>query len=117
VSIIRRQQIYFRNQQAAAGQPHPSHLPLPDVLRLVIDSFTGATERHIEVSVILLNLLHQSRILMWTFVQVGDGLEIFVVLAQGRAAPELEHAPGVQELSATPGGERVFIVRRELKKD
>jgi len=89
-------QIYFRNQQAAPNQPHPSHLPLPDVLRLVIDSFTGATERHIEV---------------------GDGLEMFVVLAQGRSAADLETKPGVQELSATPGGERVFVLRRELKKD
>jgi 20S proteasome subunit beta 6 len=42
---------------------------------------------------------------------------MFIVLAQGRPAPELERAPGVQELSATPNGERVFVLRRELKKD
>lgn len=42
-------QIYFKNQQAAPGQSHPLHLPLSDVLSIVIDSFTGATERHIEV--------------------------------------------------------------------
>ena len=42
-------QIYFKNQKAAAGQTHPTHLPLSDVLAIVIDSFTSATERHIEV--------------------------------------------------------------------
>ena len=42
-------QIYFKNQQAATGQSHPKHLPLSDVLQIVIDSFTSATERHIEV--------------------------------------------------------------------
>lgn len=42
-------QIYFKNQTAAVGQSHPTHLPLPDVLAIVIDSFTSATERHIEV--------------------------------------------------------------------
>ena len=42
-------QIYFKNQQPPAGSSHPVHLPLPDVLSIVIDSFTGATERHIEV--------------------------------------------------------------------
>lgn len=44
-------QIYFKNQQAAPGQSHPLHLPLSDVLAIVIDSFTSATERHIEVGV------------------------------------------------------------------
>jgi hypothetical protein len=42
---------------------------------------------------------------------------MFVVLARGRAAPELEGRPGVQELSAPGDAERVFVVRRELKKD
>ena len=42
-------QIYFKNQTAAQGFSHPAHLPLTDVLSIVIDSFTGATERHIEV--------------------------------------------------------------------
>lgn len=41
--------IYFKNQTPAQGSPHPAHLPLPDVLSIVIDSFTSATERHIEV--------------------------------------------------------------------
>ena len=41
--------IYFKNQTSAQGSPHPAHLPLPDVLSIVIDSFTSATERHIEV--------------------------------------------------------------------
>ena len=42
-------QIYFKNQTPAPGTSFPKHLPLPTVLSLVIDSFTGATERHIEV--------------------------------------------------------------------
>ena len=66
------------------------------MLAIVIDSFTSATERHIEV---------------------GDGLEIFVVLAKGRSLAGLEGVKGMQELSATDDGERVFVVRRELKKD
>jgi hypothetical protein len=42
-------QIYFKNQTPALGTSHPTHLPLRHVLELVIDSFTSATERHIEV--------------------------------------------------------------------
>lgn len=42
-------QIYFKNQTPAPGASFPKHLPLFTVLSLVIDSFTGATERHIEV--------------------------------------------------------------------
>jgi hypothetical protein len=42
-------QIYFKNQTPAPGKVHPTHLPLHEVLALVIDSFTSATERHIEV--------------------------------------------------------------------
>ncbi|KIP02977.1 hypothetical protein PHLGIDRAFT_95356 [Phlebiopsis gigantea 11061_1 CR5-6] len=89
-------QIYFKNQQPPAGSSHPVHLPLPDVLSIVIDSFTGATERHIEV---------------------GDGLEIFVILAKGRSTQGFDGRSGVQELSTTPEGDRVFVIRRELKKD
>jgi 20S proteasome subunit beta 6 len=99
-----REQIYFKNQQPPPGGTHPQHLPLPDVVALVIDAFTGATERHIEV---------------------GDGLEIFVVLARGRGTAGLERLPHVEEV--TPGalpssegegeGERVFVIRRDLKKD
>ncbi|KAL4075181.1 20S proteasome subunit [Scleroderma yunnanense] len=43
-------QIYFKNQLPAPGTVHPTHLPLEVVLAIVIDSFTSATERHIEVS-------------------------------------------------------------------
>jgi 20S proteasome subunit beta 6 len=78
---------------------HPKHLPLPDVVALVIDAFTGATERHIEV---------------------GDGLEIFVVLASGRGTSGLEKFPHVQEVTPSAltslEGERVFVIRRELKR-
>ncbi len=51
-------QIYFKNQTEAAGQTHPTHLPLSDVLAIVTDSFTSATERHIEVRLLL--LLHNA---------------------------------------------------------
>ena len=44
-------QIYFKNQVPASGSAFPKHLPLQDVLSLVTDSFTSATERHIEVCV------------------------------------------------------------------
>jgi len=90
-------QIYFKNQTAAAGQSFPRHLPITTVLPLVIDAFTSATERHIEV---------------------GDGLEIYVVLANGSPSLQsLQSIRGTQELTSTTDGERVFVIRRELKKD
>jgi 20S proteasome subunit beta 6 len=63
----------------------------------VTDSFTSATERHIEV---------------------GDGLEMYVVLARGRGTQGLEGIAGIQEISTnSTDSERVFVVRRDLKKD
>ncbi|KAF5366260.1 hypothetical protein D9758_005685 [Tetrapyrgos nigripes] len=94
--VRQRLEIYFKNQTAAPGTTHPKHLPLQDVLGLVIDSFTGATERHIEV---------------------GDGLEIYIVFAKGSPLQGLENVPNVQEMTMTSDGERMFIIRRELKKD
>ena len=49
--------------------------------------------------------------------QVGDGLQIYVVVAQGRSPQGLESMRNVQELSTRPDGDRMFILRRELKKD
>ena len=49
--------------------------------------------------------------------QVGDGLEIYVVVAKGRSPQGLESMRGVQEMSTRPDGDRVFVIRRELKKD
>jgi 20S proteasome subunit beta 6 len=90
-------QIYFKNQTPAAGTSFPKHLPLPTVLSLVIDSFTGATERHIEV---------------------GDGLEIFVVLAKNSNSLQgLQSVGGIQEVTSTADAERMFVIRRDLKKD
>ncbi|KAJ7931402.1 nucleophile aminohydrolase [Mycena leptocephala] len=89
-------QIYFRNQTPAPGTSHPAHLPLSHVLSLVIDSFTSATERHIEV---------------------GDGLEIYVVLAKGSALQGLDAIQGITEVTTTDDGERLFVVRRNLKRD
>jgi len=89
-------QIYFKNQTPTLGTAHPVHLPLPIVLSLVIDSFTSATERHIEV---------------------GDGLEIYLVFAKGSPSVQaLANIRDVQEVSETEG-ERIFVIRRELKKD
>ncbi|KZT59350.1 N-terminal nucleophile aminohydrolase [Calocera cornea HHB12733] len=91
-------QIYFKNQTPAPGAAPfvPGNLPIDVVLPIVIDSFTSATERHIEV---------------------GDGLEMFVVVAKGRDVSQLASL-NAEEIPATnPGEERVFIVRRELKKD
>ena len=115
--------------------PIPGTMELPEVLRIVTDSFTSATERHIEV---------------------GDGLEMFVVRlppssaaatsgtgttgaaagdvpmeGSAAAAPAAPTAgASAVDLSAAPfhavdalGGEdeqeekAVMIIRRELKKD
>ncbi|KAJ7659853.1 20S proteasome subunit [Mycena rosella] len=89
-------QIYFKNQTAPPGNAHPTHLPLPRVLSLVIDSFTSATERHIEV---------------------GDGLEMYVVLAKGSPLQGLDTIQGITELTNTNHGERMFVIRRNLKRD
>lgn len=51
ITLTQARQIYFKNQQPIpGGPPHPVHLPLSRVIALVTDSFTSATERHIEVS-------------------------------------------------------------------
>ncbi|KAF8477968.1 nucleophile aminohydrolase [Russula ochroleuca] len=89
-------QIYFKNQTAARGYSHPAHLPLPDVLSIVIDSFTSATERHIEV---------------------GDGLEMYIVMAKGQTLPDAVTNLLPEELPSTGDGERVFVLKRDLKKD
>ena len=47
---------------------------------------------------------------------MGDGLEMYVVLARGRSLQGLEGVKSLEELS-TDGGERVFVLRRDLKKD
>ncbi|KAJ9094869.1 hypothetical protein QFC19_007798 [Naganishia cerealis] len=103
-------QIYFKNQTLAPGaEPFvPGRLPLNTVLSLV-----SATERHIEV---------------------GDGLEMYVVLAPGRSADDLTAAEAQQskdwpkdltvEEVESLGDEqdeakafRVFRLRRPLKRD
>lgn len=42
---------------------------------------------------------------------------MFIVLSRGRPTQGLETVPGIQELTLEPGTERVFVLRRELKKD
>lgn len=99
-------QIYFRNMTFPPDQPKPipGNLPLGTVMSIVIDSFTGATERHIEV---------------------GDGLEMFVVMKQGRSTEDLT-TPGLlpdgleieeQGPIGAGGKERTFLVRMPLKRD
>lgn len=69
-----------------------------------MDSFTGATERHIEV---------------------GDGLEMYIVMKPGRETGDLlddDKVPKglkVEELGAlgAGGGERTFLVSLPLKRD
>lgn len=58
-----------------------------------------------------------SLICFFALYQVGDGLEMYVILARGHGAQGLLNVPGAQEISQTDDGERVFVVRRELKKD
>ncbi|KAG8859428.1 Proteasome subunit beta type-6 [Serendipita sp. 411] len=93
-------QIYFKNQLPPTGGVHPKHLPLKEVLSIVVDSFTGATERHIEV---------------------GDGLEIYIVVASNRPTGDLESIPSVKQVQGTyegiQGREKIFVLRRDLKKD
>lgn len=110
-------QIYFRNHTPAPGAPafDPSTHPLATVLSILVDSFSSATERHIEV---------------------GDSLEGYVILSPGRDSDDLigENVKGglpvgmtVEELneedldvvvgSAAGKGCRVFLVRKELKRD
>jgi 20S proteasome subunit beta 6 len=42
---------------------------------------------------------------------------MYVILAKGRSAQGLQGVSGIQELSTNPDGDRVFVIRRELKKD
>ena len=52
------------------------------------------------------------------FDQVGDGLEIYVVLAKNSNSLQgLQSYRGIQEMTVGAGGERVFVIRRDLKKD
>jgi 20S proteasome subunit beta 6 len=49
--------------------------------------------------------------------QVGDGLEMYVVLAKGSPLQGLDTVHGITELTNIPGGERMFVIRRNLKRD
>ena len=49
--------------------------------------------------------------------QVGDGLEMYIVMAQGRPLPEAVTNLLPEELPSTGDGERVFVLKRDLKKD
>ena len=99
-------QIYFKNQspEPGAAPQIPGNLPLSTVLGLVIDTFTSATERHIEV---------------------GDYLEMYIVMKEGRSTDDLlgdGQLPKdlkIEELGALGEGtgNRTFLVKRALKRD
>lgn len=50
-------------------------------------------------------------------IQVGDGLEIYISLSKSFPIPSLQGLQGIQEVTATRDGERIFVLRRDLKKD
>lgn len=103
-------QIYFRNQQPEdpSNPPVPGNLPLETVLAIVTDSFTGATERHIEV---------------------GDALEMFVVanptcnlvplesITQSATKTELNEVAKEEAELKGEGSCKTFRLLRQLKKD
>lgn len=99
-------QVYFKNQSPAEGDAPfiPGNLPMATILGLVVDSFTSATERHIEV---------------------GDALEMYVVMKADRQVDDLTGEGmlpkdmKVEELGAmgSGSGERTFLVTRQLKRD
>lgn len=103
-------QVMFKNQLSTPERPlpEPGTMKLNEVLPLVMDSFTGATERHIEV---------------------GDALEMFIVrtpTVEGQTAePGSAMSVDLSSLGAVEalGGEdeqqesAVVVVRRDLKKD
>ncbi|KAJ7843355.1 20S proteasome subunit [Mycena olivaceomarginata] len=84
----------LQNQTAPSGSAHPTHLPLAHVLSLVIDSFTSAMSA---ISSAYTNDLVPST-------QVGDGLEMYVVLAKGSPLQGLDTIQGITELTSIPGG-------------
>lgn len=100
----------FKNQLSTPQRkiPEPGTMKLDEVLRLVMDGFTGATERHIEV---------------------GDGLEMFVVRtppAESQSAPaesaisvDLSSWGAVEALGGDDEQEEkaCMVIRRDLKKD
>lgn len=101
-------QVLFKNQYDTPDHkiPTPGHLPLEQALQIVMDSFTSATERHIEV---------------------GDGLEVYVVRAMPKqgdgAAPASDRLLQAQGAVEALGGEDAYtpgacmVIRHELKKD
>ena len=56
--------------------------------------------------------------LIYCVLQVGDGLEVYIVVAKD--SPNIQGVqgiPGLQEATSADEGERVFVVRRNLKRD
>ncbi|KAF7318575.1 N-terminal nucleophile aminohydrolases [Mycena chlorophos] len=74
-----------------------THLPLPRVLSLVMDAFKHGAERLARTG------------------QIGDALEVYVVLAKGTSTQGLgPEGVAASEITSVPGGERIFVVRRTL---
>ena len=59
-----------------------------------------------------------AHVLIYCVLQVGDGLEVYIVVAKD--SPNIQGVqgiPGLQEATSADEGERVFVVRRNLKRD
>ena len=104
-------QVLFKNQNATPGHeiPAPGHLPLEETLKITMDSFTSATERHIEV---------------------GDGLDIFVVRSLAPKSDGDTSGPRAADIDLAAmgaveavGGEDSYtsgacmVIHRPLKRD
>lgn len=104
-------QVMFKNQNSTPHHaiPAPGHLSLSETLKITLDSFTSATERHIEV---------------------GDGLDIFVVRSTKPQESNQTSQPrsidvDLGQLGAVDavGGEDTYtpgacmVIHRPLKRD
>lgn len=102
-------QVMFKNQNSTSERtvPEPGTLALDESLKILMDAFTGATERHIEV---------------------GDGLEMYVIRNApdaSSAAPSGANSVDLRAAGAqdAPGGEDAqtpstcMVLYRDLKRD
>lgn len=51
------------------------------------------------------------------YTQVGDELEMYIVLSRSHPQQALDPRLNATEVSTTASGEKVFVVRRPLKRD
>lgn len=111
----------------------PGRLPLSTVLSLVVDAFTVSLH-HSPNFPFDTHLLNSRQSATERHIEVGDGLEMYVVMAQGRSADDLTGAEAqkskewpsdltVEEVESVADEEdadkafKVFCLRRPLKRD